>query len=74
MAASRLPGVRGPRIGGPQTRPFILHPVELAVPAEPIVGAASVHEILKSWRDQPTAAGATSTSLGAVYSPGTRLT
>jgi uncharacterized membrane protein YvlD (DUF360 family) len=39
-------------IGGPQTRPFILHPVELAVPAEPIVGAASVHEILKSWREQ----------------------
>ena len=37
-------------IGGPQTRPFILHPSELAVPAEQIVGAASVHEILAGWR------------------------
>ena len=27
-------------IGGPQTRPFILHPARLEVPAEPIVGAA----------------------------------
>ena len=26
-------------LGGPQTRPFVLHPVELALPHEPIVGA-----------------------------------
>jgi uncharacterized membrane protein YvlD (DUF360 family) len=37
-------------LGGPQTRPFILHPERLPVPAEPIVGAASVHELLKGWR------------------------
>ena len=37
-------------LGGPQTRPFILHPVELPVPAEPIVGAVGVHELLTSWR------------------------
>lgn len=37
-------------LGGPQTRPFILHPAELAVPAEPIVGAASVHRVLAGWR------------------------
>jgi uncharacterized membrane protein YvlD (DUF360 family) len=37
-------------IGGPQTRPFILHPVELEVPDEPIVGAESVHALLVSWR------------------------
>src|SRR5215207_1622457 len=37
-------------IGGPQTRPFILHPVELPLPDEPIVGAASVHALLVSWR------------------------
>ncbi|MGZ4168449.1 MAG: phage holin family protein [Solirubrobacteraceae bacterium] len=37
-------------LGGPQTRPFIFHPVELAVPREPIVGAAAVHEILSGWR------------------------
>ncbi len=37
-------------IGGLQTRPFILHPAHLDVPAEPIIGAASVHGILASWR------------------------
>ena len=37
-------------IGGLQTRPFILHPTHLGVPAEPIVGAASVHGILSDWR------------------------
>ena len=37
-------------IGGPQTRPFILHPADLAVPDMPIVGAATVHQILLSWR------------------------
>ena len=37
-------------IGGPQTRPFILHPADLAVPGAPIVGAAAVHEILLGWR------------------------
>ena len=37
-------------IGGLQTRPFILHPTHLGVPAEPILGAASVHCILSDWR------------------------
>jgi uncharacterized membrane protein YvlD (DUF360 family) len=37
-------------IGGPQTRPFILHPNELPVPDGPIVGAESVHALLVSWR------------------------
>ena len=39
-------------IGGPQTRPFILHPAELEVPDGPILGAASVHGILAGWRGQ----------------------
>ena len=39
-------------IGGLQTRPFILHPEQLEVPAGPILGAASVHGILASWRRQ----------------------
>ena len=39
-------------IGGPQTQPFILHPRELELPAEPIVGAASVHGLLLGWRRQ----------------------
>jgi hypothetical protein len=39
-------------LGGPQTRAFILHPLTLPAPAEPIIGAASVHELLTSWRLQ----------------------
>ncbi len=39
-------------IGGPQTRPFILHPAQLEVPRGPILGAASVHGILASWRSR----------------------
>jgi uncharacterized membrane protein YvlD (DUF360 family) len=37
-------------IGGPQTRPFILAPVTLPRPEGPIIGAASVHEVLTGWR------------------------
>ena len=37
-------------MGGLQTRPFILAPVELPLPDEPLVGAASVHALLSSWR------------------------
>jgi hypothetical protein len=39
-------------IGGPQTRPFILHPRELEVPDGQILGAAAVHAILAGWRRQ----------------------
>ena len=39
-------------IGGPQTRPFILHPAQLEVPDGPILGAATVHGILAGWRRQ----------------------
>ncbi len=37
-------------LGGWQTRPFILHPVELPMPCEPVVGAAAVHDVLVGWR------------------------
>jgi uncharacterized membrane protein YvlD (DUF360 family) len=37
-------------MGGPQTRPFILHPVALPAPDEPIVGAERVHAVLRGWR------------------------
>jgi uncharacterized membrane protein YvlD (DUF360 family) len=37
-------------LGGPQTRPFILHPASLPVGDEPLVGAAAVHELLAGWR------------------------
>jgi uncharacterized membrane protein YvlD (DUF360 family) len=38
-------------LGGSQTRPFILHPAHLPVPAEPLVGAESVHRLLRDWRE-----------------------
>jgi uncharacterized membrane protein YvlD (DUF360 family) len=37
-------------MGGAQTRPFILHPTALAVPTEPLIGAESVHRLLRAWR------------------------
>ncbi|UGS37804.1 phage holin family protein [Capillimicrobium parvum] len=44
-------------LGGPQTRPFILHPPALGGPEEPIVGAVAVHELLSGWvRDQQSGA------------------
>jgi hypothetical protein len=36
-------------LGGPQTQPFVLHPVDLPAPAEPVFGAPSVHRVLKGW-------------------------
>jgi uncharacterized membrane protein YvlD (DUF360 family) len=38
-------------LGGPQTRPFILHPSRLHAPEDPIVGAAAVHSLLVGWRE-----------------------
>src|SRR5205807_9449102 len=47
-------------LGGPQTRPFVLHPVELPAPGTSIVGAVAVHELLAGWRrtlqERPAAA------------------
>jgi hypothetical protein len=37
-------------LGGPQTRPFLLAPPRLALPEEPIIGAAAVHRLLLGWR------------------------
>ena len=37
-------------LGGPQTQPFILHPVALTMPDAPVVGAEAVHELLMRWR------------------------
>jgi uncharacterized membrane protein YvlD (DUF360 family) len=39
-------------LGGPQTRAFILAPPRLPLPAEPLVGAAAVHGLLRGWRAQ----------------------
>ena len=38
-------------LGGSQTRPFLLHPTELPVPEEPIVGAEELHCVLVGWRE-----------------------
>jgi len=37
-------------MGGPQTRPFVLHPAHLAAPPGPPVGAEAVHRLLRAWR------------------------
>ena len=44
-------------LGGPQTRPFILHPADLELPDEPLLGAAAVHGVLAGWRAQLNGAG-----------------
>ena len=36
-------------LGGKQTEPFLLFPKTFDMPAEPIVGAAAVHQIFKGW-------------------------
>jgi Uncharacterized proteins of the AP superfamily len=68
-------------LGGPQTRAFILHPVGLPAPDEPIVGAEQVHAVLSGWRRQLqretssrplVAAGATSDTQTTQASPAQR--
>jgi hypothetical protein len=55
-------------MGGYQTEPFLLYPVRLPLPAEPLVGAEAVHALLRGWRmgyrsiDSPTESTRTSTS------------
>jgi uncharacterized membrane protein YvlD (DUF360 family) len=37
-------------LGGPQTRPFVLHPTQLPSPQEPVIGAEALHDVLVAWR------------------------
>ena len=37
-------------MGGSQTRPFVLSPVHLPLPVDPLIGAGQVHDLLKGWR------------------------
>jgi len=39
-------------LGGPQTRPFVLHPRSLAMPGERVIGAPALHRVLLGWRHQ----------------------
>jgi hypothetical protein len=36
-------------LGGPQTTAFLLHPVDLPTPVEPLVGPEEVHKVLRAW-------------------------
>jgi uncharacterized membrane protein YvlD (DUF360 family) len=56
-------------IGGLQTRPFILAPVELPLPDEPIVGAAAVHRLLKGWRSALQETTTPTTTTAAAEAP-----
>ncbi|MEE3853080.1 alkaline phosphatase family protein [Gordonia sp. LSe1-13] len=38
-------------MGGPQSTPFLLFPVVLPHPPQPLFGAESVHRVLADWRD-----------------------
>jgi hypothetical protein len=44
-------------LGGQQTTPFVLAPTQLVQPAEPLVGARSIHELFTAWLDQIGATG-----------------
>ena len=37
-------------LGGPQTRPFVLHPAQLPPPGGPVIGAEALHDVLVGWR------------------------
>ncbi|WP_443034057.1 alkaline phosphatase family protein [Streptomyces sp. CA2R106] len=40
-------------LGGPQTHPFLLHPVELPLPTAPLVGAQALHQLFHGWLTAP---------------------
>jgi len=42
----------GSLVLGLQTRPFVLYPSDLSMPAGPIIGAAALHDVLKTWRGE----------------------
>lgn len=50
-AFEELVGCHG-GLGGPQTQPFVLYPTVFPPPSEPIVGAAALSAMMKSWRTQ----------------------
>jgi len=37
-------------LGGPQSQGFVLYPCEFTMPPVPIVGAESLHRVLRGWR------------------------
>jgi uncharacterized membrane protein YvlD (DUF360 family) len=45
-------------LGGTQAQPFLLHPTELPAPDDPIVGAESLHHVIKAWARDAMGPGA----------------
>jgi len=39
-------------MGGPQTQPFLLHPADLTMDDDPLVGAPAVHRQLRRWSEE----------------------
>ncbi|MEW1859987.1 phage holin family protein [Streptomyces sp. NPDC088194] len=59
-------------LGGPQTHPFLLHPVELPLPAGPLVGAEALHHLFHGWlAAAPDAPGLPAQAAPPARSPGT---
>ena len=50
-AFEELIGAHG-GLGGPQTRPFLLHPAEWEVDLAPLVGAPMVYQQLRRWMER----------------------
>jgi hypothetical protein len=48
FAFEELVGSHG-GLGGTQTEPFVMHPVEFPAPDDPIIGAEALHRVLKRW-------------------------
>jgi hypothetical protein len=44
-------------LGGPQCHPFLLYPTGLPLPAEPLVGAETVHKVFRGWLAPAAPAG-----------------
>ena len=58
-------------LGGPQTRPFVLHPTRLPVPDEPVVGAEAINRLFREWREMCNhdTGAADATGIGAQHVP-----
>jgi uncharacterized membrane protein YvlD (DUF360 family) len=59
-------------LGGPQTEAFLLHPVTLALPTEPIVGAERLNQVLRGWRAALDSPGSSPRARPPVSRPGAR--
>ncbi|MET0769782.1 MAG: phage holin family protein [Solirubrobacteraceae bacterium] len=58
-------------MGGPQTRPFVLHPTRLPVPDEKLIGAEAINRLFREWREMCNhdTGAADATGIGAQHVP-----